>query len=334
MGAFREPETSQINVASSVDKSESEGLIVVSPRSYSGMIAASMSKLTSRGAWPLLAAALMLSAACAKKKSPEEPDHPRSTPNVTLRDIIFRSASLNRDMPYRVIMPARLAVDRKLPVIYLLHGVGGGFRDWSNYSDVAHFAESGLLLVMPEGGSSYYTNAVDPPQDRYEDYIVQDLIADVEARFPVARGRSNRAIVGDSMGGYGAVKIGLRHPELFSFVGGLSSAIDVPRRAFTIRRLQQSRHYNAIFGPSGSPTRREDDPYILVRSANPESLPYFFLTCGEQESLLPSNRDFAALLVQRHIAHEFHTVDGGHDWSQWNSWLPLLFRKIGERFKS
>ena len=65
-------------------------------------------------------------------------------------------------------------------MLYLLHGGGGGFRDWSNYSDVAGYAERGLILVMPEGNSSYYTNSADRPQDRYEDYIVHDLIADVE----------------------------------------------------------------------------------------------------------------------------------------------------------
>ncbi|HEY6373121.1 MAG TPA: hypothetical protein VIX37_21275 [Candidatus Sulfotelmatobacter sp.] len=75
-----------------------------------------------------------------------------------------------------------------------MHGGGGGFRDWTNDSDVAQFAESGLVLVMPEGAASYYANAVDPPQDRYEDYLVKDLISDVESKFPVATGRSRRAI--------------------------------------------------------------------------------------------------------------------------------------------
>lgn len=290
-----------------------------------------MRKLSHRYTW--LAALLILSAGCTRNEPPETPDRPRLTPNVKLQDVTFRSAALNRDMPYRVIMPANLAAGRKLPVVYLLHGGGGGFRDWSNYSDVAHFAESDLLLIMPEGGSSYYTNAVDPPQDRYEDYVVQDLIADVENRFPALRGRTNRAIVGISMGGFGAVKISLRHPELFAFVGGLSSAIDVPRRAFTIRRLQQSRHYNAIFGPSGSQARRENDPLVLVRTADPATAPYFFLTCGEQEGLLPPNREFAALLGQRHFEYEFHTVHGGHDWNQWNSWLPALFQRLEERIK-
>ena len=271
----------------------------------------------------LLGFHLLTTTACRTRDSSQIPDHPRLTQHVFLRDITFRSAALGRNVPYRVISPA----DRegaKLPVIYLLHGGGGGFRDWSNYSEVAKFAESGALLVMPEGESSYYTNAVDPPDDRFEDYIVHDLITDVEARFPVAAGRANRSIVGVSMGGFGAVKIGLRHPDLFVFAAGLSSALDVPRRQFSIKRWQQSRHYNSIFGPSGSPTRRENDPFVLVRTANPEAAPYFFLTCGEQEGLLPANREFAALLAERHFNYEFHTAQGSHDWNQWNRWLPLL----------
>jgi len=139
-----------------------------------------------------------------------------------------------------------------------------------------------------------------------------------------------RAIVGISMGGFGAVKLALQHPELFIFAGGISSAIDVPRRTFSLKRLQQSRHYRAIFGPSGSPTRRNNDPFVLARAANVEAAPYFFLTCGEQEGLLPANRDFAALLAQLRFRFEFHTVPGGHDWNQWNAWLPKLFQSLGE----
>ena len=277
----------------------------------------------------LLVVPLALSLSCKKKEAPE-PDNPRLTPNVTFRDITFRSVALNRDMQYGVISPSNTPPGKRLQVVYLLHGGGGGFRDWSNDSDVARSVTPGLLLVMPEGGESYYTNAVDPPQDRYEDYIVQDLISDVEARFPVAAGRLNRAIVGLSMGGFGAVKLALRHPDLFVFAGGLSSAIDVPRRAFAIKRFHQSRHYQSIFGPLGSQTRRDNDPFVLARTANPELAPYFFLACGEQEGLLPSNREFAALLAQRHFHYEFHTARGGHDWNQWNSWLPALFKSLSE----
>jgi putative tributyrin esterase len=125
------------------------------------------------------------------------------------------------------------------------------------------------------------------------------------------------------------VKLALRHPDLFIFAGGISSAIDVPRRAFSIKRLQQSRHYNSIFGSAGSQTRR-DNPFILVRTTNPGASPYFFLTCGEQEGLLPANREFANLIGARHFRFEFHMVRGGHDWNQWNAWLPSVFRSLTE----
>jgi predicted peptidase len=100
--------------------------------------------------------ALVLLAGCGNV--PEPPDHPRLSPGVALDDVTFHSAALNREMQYRVILPASIEPGRKLPVVYLLHGAGGGFRDWSNYSDVSRFAEAGLILVMPEGDYSYHTS--------------------------------------------------------------------------------------------------------------------------------------------------------------------------------
>jgi putative tributyrin esterase len=245
-----------------------------------------------------------------------------------MRDVTFHSAALSRDIQYRVIFPAGANNSQKFPAVYLLHGGGGSFHDWSNYSDVAHFAEQGLILIMPEGNESYYTNAVKRPQDRYEDYVVHDLISDVEAKFPAAPGRANRAIVGVSMGGFGAVNMALKHPDLFVFAAGLSSAIDVPSRPFSIKRIGQYRGHEAIFGPWGSQTRHDNDPFVLVRSADPNRTPYLYLTCGEQEGLLPANRKFAALLAQHHFQYEFHTSPGGHDWNQWNSRLSEVFNSL------
>ena len=104
-----------------------------------------------------------------------------------MRDVTFRSVSLEREMTYRAIFPAMPPGGSKFTVIYLLHGGGADFREWSNDSDVARFAEKGFILIMPEGNSSYYTNSVDRPQDRYEDYIVKDLIADVSPDSPSPR---------------------------------------------------------------------------------------------------------------------------------------------------
>jgi S-formylglutathione hydrolase FrmB len=273
---------------------------------------------------------LLLLASCTHREAPPAADHPRLTPDVIMRDISFHSTALNRDMLYRVALPKNIAPGAKLPVVYLLHGGGGDYREWSNDSDVACFAEQGLVLVMPEGGSSYYTNSRTRPEDRYEDYIVGDLIHDVESRFPVAADRSHRAAIGVSMGGFGAVKIALKHPELFAFVGGLSSALDVPTRLFSIKRLSQWRGHRAIFGPWNGEVQKQNDPYTLARTADPAVSPYFYLTCGDQEGLLPANRQFAALLGKRHFAFEFHETHGGHNWNQWNPQLEACFRSLRE----
>jgi putative tributyrin esterase len=259
-------------------------------------------------------------------------DRPRLTPNVRLQDVDLHSASLNRDILYRVILPALIPTGRKLPVVYLLHGGAGSYRDWSNYTEVARYAEQGLVLVMPEGENSYYTNAVERPDDRYEDYVVKDLIADVEARFPVVADRRSRSIVGVSMGGYGGIKIVLKHPELYGFAAGLSSALDVPSRPFSMKRLSQWRGHAQIFGPWGSQTRHDNDPFLLVRAANPAAIPYIFLACGDGEGLLGPNRKFADLLKQRGYQYEFHTVSGGnHDWNNWSSQLPAVFASLALR---
>lgn len=265
---------------------------------------------------------------CCRDKEAERPDHPRLSTHVALRDVVFHSAALGREMRYSAVLPAPIPSHQKLPVAYLLHGGGGSFRDWSNYSDVARFAETGLVLVMPQGDYSYYVNAVERPEDRYEDYIVQDLLSDVEARFAIGSDRRNRAIVGVSMGGFGAIKLALSHPDLFAFAGALSPAIDVPRRRFSWMRIQQYRSQSSIFGPWDSSARQRNDPFLLARSVDPAKAPYLFLACGEGESLLSPNREFAAVVTEQHLRHEFHVLPGGHDWKQWNKQLPGLFERL------
>ena len=277
--------------------------------------------------FPLLLCATLLLASC---HSVEKilPDKPQLTAGVAMQDVNFRSAALEREMPYRVFLPTKILAGQKLPVVYLLHGNGGSFRNWSDYSNVSRYAALGLILVMAEGNSSYFMNAVEKPKDKYEDYLVQDLIGDVESRFPVKPGRANRAIVGVSMGGFAAVTLALRHPDMFGFAGAISPAIDVPERQFTWRRASQWWAFRSIFGPWGSAERDARDPFVLLRSAKPESTPYIYLTAGEQEPLREPIERFVARLQVRGVAYEFHTKPGGHDWAEWDEQIPGCFAKL------
>jgi len=263
----------------------------------------------------------------------EQSDRPRLFPGVRMQDVTFHSAALNRDMPYRVFLPAAVASGQKLPVVYLLHGGdGGGFRDWSNGSDVAAYAARNLILVMPEGAFSYYMNAAEKPADRYEDYVLQDLIPDVDARFPVSERRENRAIVGISMGGFAAIKWALSRPDLFVFVGALSPSIEVVNREFRVRNrlpgIQEWWRLRTVFGPPGSETRRSRDPFVLVESARPDQTPYIYIAVGEKERFLEPNRRFARRLQERGFRFEFHTSPGIHNWSLWEAQISGCFDSL------
>jgi S-formylglutathione hydrolase FrmB len=281
--------------------------------------------------------ACLFPAGCHKEKQAQQ-DHPRLVPGVSMQDVTFYSTALKRAMIYRVFLPSTIAPGQKLPVVYLLHGGdGGGFRDWSNYSDVAQYAglarSGGLILVMPEGAFSYYQNAILKPEDRYEDYITNDLISEVENRFPAAKGRENRAMIGISMGGFAAINLALTRPQLFFFVGAFSPSIEVVHRRFSIMRIRQWWRLRTIFGRMGNPARQSRDPFALVESADPAVTPYIFLTAGEREPLLEPNRRFASRLNSRHFAFEFHTKPGGHDWGDWDAQIPGCFDSLLQHLK-
>jgi len=248
-----------------------------------------------------------------------------------MTDVHFHSNALRRDVTYRVYLPENPAPGQKLPVVYLLHGGGDDYRDWSNKADVAQYASKGLILVMPDGDESYWMNEVEAPRLKYEDFVTQDLIADVQGRFPARADRSGRAIVGISMGGFAAVDYAMVHPDLFVFVGALSPAIDVPFRSFNIRRVGQWWKFRTIFGPVGSKTRAARNPFELVQTVNPSSSPFLYITAGENEPLLGPIRRFVSRLKNRSCAYEFQTKPGGHDWGQWNGQIPGCFDSLEGR---
>lgn len=267
-------------------------------------------------------------------KQQEHPDRPRPHEGANFQDITFFSASLRRPMRYRVVLPKDLPPGKALPTVYLLHGAGDFFQDWTTQSTIADLAGAGMILILPQGDNSYYMNADGYPfagrSERYEDYITQDLIRDAEAKFPIAAGREKRAIAGVSMGGFGGLVLSMHHPELYSLVVALSPPVDVPRRRFTFRRWSQSMGYRRIFGAPGSSTRQAGDPFELVRHVDPAKMPPIFLSFGEQEPLAAPIRQFAAAAKRQHLEIEVHSAPGEHTWSQWQTQMTWLMPVMKE----
>lgn len=282
----------------------------------------------------LILLVLCIAAAGCGKRGPVIVDRPRAFAGVRMQDVTFQSVALARDVTYRVYLPETVASGVRLPVVYLLHGGGGDFRDWSNRSDVGRYAAKGYVLVMPEGYLSYWVNAALSPSDRFGDYFTNDLIRDVEQRFPVSTERSGRAVAGISMGGYAAVRSALVRPELFAFAGAISPAIHVPSMPFSWRRFGQSVRLRRVFGPDGSAAREANDPFAMIKTAEPARTPYIYMTAGDRDPMLAQIKKFARQLEQSGFAYEFHTMPGGHDWNEWDAQVPGCFERLMEKVRS
>lgn len=213
------------------------------------------------------------------------------------------------------------ATGRIFPTVYLLHGLTGHFDNWSSRADlVAMASDVNQIIVTPEGGDGWYTDSATIPNDKFESYIVEELIPEIDHRFQTIRERRGRAIAGLSMGGYGAVKFGLKYPHLFRVVGSFSGALDAPLRGQDSAFLRPS--IVSVFGADGSDVRTQNDIFRMIREAAPDAikqLPFIYLSCGTEDSFLLINHNFDSLLVERKIPHEYHELPGGHDWAFWGS---------------
>jgi putative tributyrin esterase len=249
---------------------------------------------------------------------------------VTLR---YNSKLLAREMPFRVIFPFsyknQKESEKRYPVIYLLHGLGGHFDNWTDRTKIDLYAKNyDFIIVTPEGNNGWYTDSATVRDDKYESYIVQELIPEIDGRFRTIANRENRIIAGLSMGGYGALKFGLKYPDKFVLAGSFSGALGVA--GWTTKGLAENNvrgliadSVNSVFGVDDSPTRANNDIFKMVREMTPEkakTLPMLYVDCGTEDLLvIRGNREFGNLLFEKKIPHEFRVLPGAHDWRFWDN---------------
>lgn len=234
-------------------------------------------------------------------------------------DALFHSQALGRDMKYSLILPRDYErTNRRYPVLYLLHGLHGNHLDWITRTDLARYAEPlEFIIVMPDADDSWYTNSAAVAEDRYEEYIVKDVVAEIDSKYRTLRSRQGRAAAGLSMGGYAAMKFALRYPAQFSIAGSLSGALNAPLDLDATEEYRQQ--LVKVFGESGSQTRDDNDVFALAKAASPSALPYLFISCGSADQFLNTNRDFVATIQKQKIAYEYHEYPGRHAWDYWDT---------------
>jgi S-formylglutathione hydrolase FrmB len=249
------------------------------------------------------------------------------------------SKILGHPVAYCVLLPPSYDTEksRRYPILYLLHGLGdneqmlihsGGFNLVEDLWERNQLGD--LLIVTPDGGSSFYIDSRDGHR-RYEDFFLREFLPQIEKRYRTQAGRASRGIAGISMGGYGAMHLAFRHPELFGSLGAHSAALLEKLPTVTLsdsRQLARARILGDVFGSPLDPVFwKQNDPLTIARTASLAGLQIYF-DCGSEDDF---GFDAGAVVLDktlgsRHIPHEFHLYPGGHNWVYVADHLPALLQ--------
>jgi putative tributyrin esterase len=221
------------------------------------------------------------------------------------------SGVLIKQVAMNVILPS--SGDGPYPVFYLLHGLTDDYTGWLRKSRIESYVRDlPLIVVMPDGFRGFYTNNEEGPP--FAKYIGEEIPAFIERTFHAQRTRKGRFIGGLSMGGYGALRIGLeysdRYASITSHSGALCHATEFQQHLSPIEQRQ-------IFGDF-----RKGSPHDLVALAqkahSANALPRLRIDCGTEDFLLESNRRYHSELDHHGIPHQYAEFPGAHDWDYWD----------------
>jgi len=255
---------------------------------------------------------------------------------MTLLRCDFFSETLGLSTSMTVILPQPTTTqiglvgdvrDGPPPVLYLLHGLSDDDTIWVRRTSIERYvAPLGLAVVMPQVHRSFYTD--EAFGGRYWAFVSEELPELVGRFFRVSQRKEDTFVAGLSMGGYGALKLALRHPDRFAAAASLSGALDVATLARSVR-AEDPAMWQRIFAERAV-TGSSDDVFELLAQAEPAALPALHISCGTEDALLADNREFVAACERAGIVVDADFGPGDHDWAYWDTriqdvlaWLPF-----------
>ncbi|MCE0483544.1 MAG: esterase family protein [Methylacidiphilales bacterium] len=220
-------------------------------------------------------------------------------------DVLIKTVAMNVILPNSGSGP--------FPVLYLLHGLTDDYSGWVRKSRIESYVRDlPLIVVMPDGFRGFYTDNDQGPA--YAQYIGEELPALIERTFPAQRSRAGRFVGGLSMGGYGALRIGLGYASHFASVTSHSGAL---HHSTELQPHLNPMEQRQIFGDlhKGS---SHDLVHLAKKALAAGVLPRLRIDCGTEDFLLDSNRRYHAELTELRIPHEYAEFPGAHDWDYWD----------------
>jgi putative tributyrin esterase len=241
----------------------------------------------------------------------------------------FFSRTLDIATSMYVILPEAKPPARGWPTLYLLHGLMGDHTAWTRETAIERYVQGlDLAVVMPAAGRSFYADMATGP--RYGTFVSEELPALAHGMFRLSSARRDNFVAGLSMGGYGAMKLALRRPDLFAAAASLSGSLDMTQHehadAFQLNELA------GIFGPLEKLAGSENDTLALARriARSRRPCPALYQWCGTEDFLYRDNVTFRDLARRLKLPLTYEEGPGDHNWASWDrqirrvlEWLPL-----------
>jgi len=259
--------------------------------------------------------------------------------------VAIPSKVMHKTFKAAVVLPdAYTHSSTPLPVVYLLHGGEGSYRDWlSKTADkllIHKMAdEYGIIIVTPDGGGmSYYFDSPLDKSSQFETFISKEVVQHIDSAYRTIRNRKGRIIAGLSMGGHGAFYIAARHPDVYCAAGAISGVmnIDVAKwnvpADFAKSRRQNFEHLLGSEKEGASPWPGYS-VVDLVDKMKTNDVKLIF-DCGIDDIVITPNRELHQLLIVNGIPHDYTERPGKHNWQYFENSVPYQFVFFQKVFKA
>ena len=246
-----------------------------------------------------------------------------------LLTVNFMSHVLQMASGANIILPQsspEKTVKKPYKTLYLLHGLSDDHTAWTRYTSIERYAaDYDVAVIMPNAHRSFYADW--KTRGKYFTFISEELIAIMEEMFPLSSKREERYAAGLSMGGYGAMKLGLSCPEKFSVAASLSGALDVIHRLYTEERLRDEFRE---FWNCSEEEREKIDLFLLAEKLNKSNLPKprLYAWCGTEDFLYPDNVKFRNFMKTLDFDFTYEESTGDHLWHYWDLKIQTVLKFI------